>query len=58
MLRRCKPTGKLKFRDEIAAKITLGHLAAAPLRERREQRAYRCPHGDHWHLTSQARRDA
>jgi hypothetical protein len=52
--KRCPREGKIIFRDEIAAKIALGHIRAAILRERKEQRAYAC--GNHWHLTSQDER--
>jgi len=57
-LKKCKTTGKVSFRDEIAAKIALGRLAARPLRERKEQRTYACPFCHHWHLTSQEVRRA
>jgi hypothetical protein len=50
---KCRATGKKIFRDEIKARMALGHLAAAPLREVREQRVYWCQFGCHWHLTSQ-----
>jgi hypothetical protein len=55
-LKRCPATGKVKHRDEIAAKIALGIVAAYPLRERKEQRAYSCPFCKGWHLTSQERK--
>jgi hypothetical protein len=57
-LKKCRTTGKISFRDEIAAKIALGHLMARPLRERKEQRTYFCSFCHHWHLTSQEVRRA
>lgn len=54
--RRCPVTRKIKYRDDIAAKIALGLLAAMPLREHREQRAYHCQFCKGWHLTSQEAR--
>lgn len=54
-IKRCATTGKIKHRDEIAAKIALGILATMPLRERKERRAYLCPFCKGWHLTSQER---
>jgi hypothetical protein len=57
-LKKCKPCGKVSFRDEIAAKIVLGRLMSRPLRERKEQRAYPCPFGQYWHLTGQEKRHA
>jgi len=55
---KCKTTGKVSFRDEIAAKIALGRLMARPLRERKEQRTYLCSFCHYWHLTSQEVRHA
>jgi hypothetical protein len=55
-LRRCPATGKIKHRDEIAAKIALGILASRPLRVIKEQRVYLCHLCKGWHLTSQERK--
>lgn len=48
------PTGKLRYRDRIAAQLTLAGIDNLDPR-RREQRAYRCPACRGWHLTSQTR---
>lgn len=51
------PTGKRRYRDDLAARIALAgirHRNHAP--HRQEQRAYRCPKCRGWHLTSQPRR--
>jgi hypothetical protein len=49
----CK-TGKIRYRDELAAKIALANTkrtrGSRSLKE--EKRAYRCPHCTGWHLTS------
>lgn len=48
---------KVRYRDELAAKIALASTSAAADRrndeKRRERRAYRCPRCKGWHLTSQ-----
>jgi hypothetical protein len=54
--RKCQRTGKIRHRDEIAAKIALGTVRARPLRDKCEQRVYRCKFCHDWHLTSQDRR--
>lgn len=44
-------TGKLRYRDRIAALLTLDRLDNLDP-ARREKRAYRCPLCRGWHLTS------
>lgn len=53
---KCGPTGKLSYRTEGAAHaaIELAHETAAVDARRREQRAYPCKYGPHWHVTSEA----
>lgn len=48
---RCK---KQAYRDEIAAKLALAEARwkDGPRRAKLETRVYRCPQGNHWHLTS------
>lgn len=48
--------GKVGYRDEIEAKIALGLSRQKVLRERCEQRVYRCDRCPFWHLTSQDKR--
>jgi hypothetical protein len=43
------PTGKIRYRDELAARIALAKLQRA---DRGQRRAYRCPPCRGWHLTS------
>jgi hypothetical protein len=45
---------KLRYRDEIAAKMALATIAAQDKshRDKTEQRAYRCSRCRGWHLTS------
>ena len=42
------PTGKVQYRDRVAALLTLASMPGS----RDEQRAYRCPDCQRWHLTS------
>ncbi|MCP2339565.1 hypothetical protein [Actinomadura rupiterrae] len=51
---RC-PTGKVRFRDRIAATLALATIQrqGRPDRDKTEIRAYRCPTCSGWHLTSQ-----
>lgn len=44
---------KVRFRDELGAKIALSQIAVKDGAKRRERRAYRCPRCRGWHLTSQ-----
>ncbi|MFI8962091.1 hypothetical protein ACIGO8_08240 [Streptomyces sp. NPDC053493] len=44
-------TGKARYRDEVAAKLALARIDTGH-GNRRERRAYRCPHCRGWHLTS------
>lgn len=54
------PCAKVRYRDELGAKIALANTAAAANRQgdekRQEQRAYRCPKCKGWHLTSEPKR--
>lgn len=45
------PTGKLRYRDRVAALLALGRIDDIDPR-RGEKRAYRCPRCRGWHLTS------
>lgn len=61
---KCK-TGKVRYRDELTAKVVLVSCRArAALRrgrsgqKRHEGRAYRCPFCYGWHLTSKPRKGA
>jgi hypothetical protein len=47
------PSGKRKFRDELAAKIRVGLFRS---RRKHPVRAYRCPLCGSWHITSQSKR--
>lgn len=49
MKRRC-PTGKMMYRDRLAAQIV---LAGRYARDKGEIREYRCNLCGRWHLTSQ-----
>ena len=52
---------KVRFRDKVAALIALSRADLKAKRgntNRRETRAYRCPHCAGWHLTSKEVRDA
>ncbi|MEV4257264.1 hypothetical protein AB0J52_29255 [Spirillospora sp. NPDC049652] len=51
---RC-PTGKVRFRDRIAATLALATIQhqGRQDRDKAETRAYRCPTCAGWHLTSQ-----
>lgn len=46
-------TGKMRYRDELDAKIA---LARVRWKDRGEKRCYRCPLCRGWHLTSQERK--
>ena len=52
---RCNRTGKVVFKDEIAAKLA---LAVRKRKDKGELRTYQCPHQNHWHLTSQEKQAA
>lgn len=47
---------KRRYRDRVAAQLTLAQIAAAGAasRPKTEARAYRCPTCKGWHLTSKA----
>jgi hypothetical protein len=53
-------TGKVRYRDEIGAKIALASIGTGrhERRPKSEQRAYRCPWCRGWHLTAQPQRKA
>ncbi|GAA1593756.1 hypothetical protein GCM10009678_89940 [Actinomadura kijaniata] len=48
------PTGKVRFRDRIAATLALATIQRndRPGRDKLEARVYRCPSCGGWHLTS------
>lgn len=46
------PSGKVRYRDQIGAKFALAVINRRGGKKRREQRAYRCPTCNGWHLTS------
>jgi hypothetical protein len=48
------PTDKIRYRDEIAAKLSLASVSAkdGSRRPKTERRPYRCPQCAGWHLTS------
>lgn len=56
---RC-PTGKIRYRDRVAALMALAstHRKDGSSRPKLERRAYRCPDCHGWHLTSKGRRAA
>lgn len=49
---------KVAYRDEVAAKLTLAEARwkDGSRRSKLEVRAYKCPKGNHWHLTSSSER--
>lgn len=55
--RRC-PTGKWRYRDQIAAKLALADIGRvdSSRRPKSERRPYRCPLCKGWHLTAEPRR--
>jgi len=49
----CPKTGKLRYRDELGARIALAKLQSRRSSKRRlERRYYHCPFCSGWHLTS------
>lgn len=52
-MRVCKVTKKIKYRDEIAALLSLATLRREDDPNHTEQRMYRCKWCKGWHLTSQ-----
>lgn len=48
---------KVRFRDELGAKIALSQIGVSDKTKRRERRAYKCPKCRGWHLTSQAKKN-
>lgn len=51
---RC-PSGKVRYRDDIGAKLALAQLRRLDGPKHLERRAYRCPKCKGWHLTSKAK---
>lgn len=49
----CGRDHKVIFRDEIDAKL---ELAKHRFYDTKQQRAYKCPFGNHWHLTTQVKK--
>lgn len=54
--RRTCPTGKVRFRNKLDAKIAMASTQRAKGSNREENRTYRCEMCHGWHLTSQKRR--
>lgn len=46
---------KIRYRDELAAKIALANTQRAKSSKRDERRAYRCPDCAGFHLTSKGK---
>jgi hypothetical protein len=46
-------TGKRRYTTRRDAKIALADILRRDRKQRREQRIYRCPSCNDWHLTSQ-----
>lgn len=46
----CRPTGKRIYTDRLDCLLDHQHNP-------RTIRAYRCPHGEHWHATSKPQKD-
>lgn len=49
--RKCKATGKVRYRDRISALTVLAATQRSRSSSREEQRAYRCDECGGWHLT-------
>ena len=47
-------TGKVRYRDRIAATYALAVIQRREKERRREKRAYRCDTCNGWHLTSRS----
>lgn len=47
------PSGKHRYRDEVAARLALAEVLRKDRRWGRERSAYRCPQCRGFHLTSQ-----
>ncbi len=56
-MNRACPTGKIRYRDRIAALLAIASTRRTdgPKRAKGEKRAYRCPQCHGWHLTSSRR---
>ncbi|ROQ69199.1 hypothetical protein EDD93_3696 [Streptomyces sp. 840.1] len=46
------PTGKIRYRDRLAAAIALASTSRSTASRREEARTYRCRQCRGWHLTS------
>lgn len=53
-MKRCKPSGKLKFRTKTDALVKSLNVSASPVGASKGG-AYLCPHCEFWHLTSKPR---
>jgi rubrerythrin len=56
-VKKCEQTGKRKYRDRIAALLTLAEVQKRDGSRRAkgsEKSVYRCPHCGAWHLTSRS----
>ena len=49
----CEATGKISYRDKIAAMLAMASCRHSSSGARQEQRFYRCPFCHNWHLTKQ-----
>ena len=49
----CEATGKISYRDKIAAMLVMASCRHARSGTRQERRLYRCPFCHKWHLTKQ-----
>ena len=49
----CDTTGKIMYRDRIAAMLAMASCRHARSGARQERRFYRCPFCHKWHLTKQ-----
>lgn len=51
--RRCQATGKIQYRDRLAARLALASInRKKDTRQHLEHHEYRCPYCLSWHLTS------
>lgn len=49
----CEATGKIAYRDRIAAMLAMAACRHARSGTRQERQLYRCPFCHKWHLTKQ-----
>jgi hypothetical protein len=52
----CHACEKTAFGSESRAEETMGTLSAVSTRQKKPKRAYPCPYGNGWHMTSQEAR--